>query len=125
MSHAPKALVLCLLLMTACSSMQLVEVQQSDMLFFGTGRAGGAPVSDEEWRVFVDEVISPRFPGFTDWMAEGHWKTERERTHIVQILHKRRGGEERKVAEIIAEYKRRFRQESVLWVRTEALATLE
>jgi hypothetical protein len=111
--------------LTACSSMQLVEVQQSDFLYFGTGRVNAAPVSDEEWRVFTDEVISPRFPGFTDWVAEGHWKADRERTHIVQIVHKRRGGEERKVAEIIREYKRRFQQEAVLWIRTDALATLE
>ncbi|HKO58196.1 MAG TPA: DUF3574 domain-containing protein [Thermoanaerobaculia bacterium] len=124
MWHARKAIVLCVLL-TACGSVRLVEVQQSDMLFFGTGRVSGEPVSDGEWRLFVDEVITPRFPGFTEWSAEGHWKADRERTHVVQILHKRRGGEERKVAEIIAEYKRRFEQESVLWVRTEALATLE
>jgi len=113
------------LLLTACSSMQLIEVQQSDVLYFGTGRVNAAPVSDAEWTAFVDEVISPRFPGFTDWVAEGHWKTDRERTHVVQIVHKRRGEEERKVLEIIREYKRRFQQEAVLWIRTDALATLE
>jgi hypothetical protein len=113
------------LFLTACSNLQLIEVQQSDFLYFGTGRVNAAPVSDEEWRAFVDEVISPRFPGFTDWVAEGHWKSERERTHVVQLIHKRRGEENRKIGEIIVEYKRRFQQEAVLWVRTDALATLE
>jgi hypothetical protein len=66
----------------------------------------------------------------TTWDASGQWRDqhnviERERTHIVQIVHRRRGVEDGKVAEIIREYKRRFQQEAVLWVRTDALATLE
>ncbi|MBV9493090.1 MAG: DUF3574 domain-containing protein [Acidobacteria bacterium] len=125
MPYARSLAVVLALFLTACSSMQLVEVQQSDLLYFGTGRANAAPVSDEEWTKFVDEVITPRFPGFTDWVAEGHWKSDREKTHIVQILHQRRGEEARKVGEIIAEYKKRFQQEAVLWVRSDALATLE
>ena len=116
---------LLVLFLAACGSMQLIEVQQSDVLYFGTSRAAAPAVSDAEWRAFVEEVITPRFPGFTEWMAEGHWKSDVERTHVVQIIHKRRPGEERKVAEIAAEYKRRFQQEAVLWIRTDALATFE
>lgn len=116
---------LLVLFLAACGSVQLIEVQQSDFLYFGTSRTGAPAVADAEWHAFVEEVITPRFPGFTEWVAEGHWQGAVERTHVVQIIHKRRMGEEHKVAEIVAEYKRRFRQESVLWVRTEALATLE
>jgi hypothetical protein len=113
------------LFLAACGSMQLVEVLQSDTLFFGTSRVNAAAVSEAEWHAFVEEVITPRFPGFTAWEAEGHWKGDVERTHVVQIIHGHRIGEERRVAEIIAEYKRRFQQESVLWVRGEALATFQ
>ncbi|MDT7646191.1 MAG: hypothetical protein QOC75_3191, partial [Pseudonocardiales bacterium] len=31
-------------------------------LFFGTGRAGAAPVSDQEFDAFTDAEITPRFP---------------------------------------------------------------
>ena len=111
------------LLLVACGS--LVEVQDRDTLYFGTGRPSGAAVTETEWRAFVDEVITPRFPGFTEWPALGHWKSEREATHVVEIIHPGRRGNDLKVHEIIAEYKRRFQQEAVLLVRERALAALQ
>jgi uncharacterized protein DUF3574 len=101
-----------------------VGVQDRDTLYFGTARPNGV-VSETEWRTFVDEVITPRFPGFTEWSAEGHWKSDREATHVVEIIHLDRGANNDKVHEIIAEYKRRFQQEAVLLVRDRALATLQ
>jgi hypothetical protein len=114
---------LALIVLTAC--VHLVEVQDRDTLYFGTGRPNGGMVSEAEWRAFVDEVITPRFPGFTEWPAEGHWKAERELTHVVEITHLDRRGNDAKVHEIIVEYKRRFEQEAVLLVRERALATLQ
>ena len=118
-----RSAVVFMLLFVACG-VTLVEVQDRDTLYFGTARPNGV-VSEAEWRAFVDEVITPRFPGFTEWPAEGHWKTEREATHVVEILHLDRRENNAKVGEIIAEYKRRFHQESVLLVRDRALATLQ
>jgi hypothetical protein len=111
-----------IVLIAACA--HLVEVQDRDTLYFGTARPNGV-VSEIEWRTFVDEVITPRFPGFTEWSAEGHWKSDREATHVVEIIHPDRRANDEKVHEIIAEYKRRFRQEAVLLVRDRALAALE
>src|SRR5436190_2037635 len=110
-----------LLFLVACSSLQLVEVQKCDTLYFGTARPGGV-VSDAEWKAFVDEVITTRFPGFTEWNGEGHWQREHEATHIVQIVHKSRSANDHLVGEIIDAYKSRFKQEAVFWVRTRALA---
>lgn len=112
-----------ILILTACA--HLVEVQDRDTLYFGTGRPHGGMVSGAEWRAFVDEVITPRFPGFTEWPAEGHWKSEREAAHVVEITHLHRRANDAKVHEIIVEYKRRFEQESVLLIRERALATFE
>jgi hypothetical protein len=106
----------------ACSS--LVEVQQRDTLYFGTAKPGGV-VSEIEWRAFVNDVITPRFDGHTEWLAEGHWKGAKEATHVVEIVHPPRAENDRKIGEIIAEYKRRFQQEAVLLVRERALATLQ
>jgi hypothetical protein len=108
--------------LTACGT--LVEVQDKDTLYFGTNKPTGV-VSAVEWRNFVDEVITPRFPGFTEWDAQGHWKSDREFTHVVEIVHPDRSGNNAKIGEIIAEYKRRFQQEAVLLIRDRALATLQ
>ena len=108
--------------LTACG--HLVEVQDRDTLYFGTNRPNGV-ISGAEWNNFVEQVIAPRFPGFTEWDAQGHWKSEREFTHVVEIIHPDRSANNAKIHEIIEEYKRRFQQETVLLVRDRALATLE
>ncbi|HEV8661079.1 MAG TPA: DUF3574 domain-containing protein [Thermoanaerobaculia bacterium] len=111
---------LALVLLVACSSVQLQEVQDVDTLYFGTSRPGGV-ISDAEWKTFVDEVIAPAYPGFTEWQAIGHWRGAEEPTHIVQIAHLSRRGNDERIIHIINEYKRRFQQESVFWIRTPAL----
>lgn len=107
--------------LVACGSIQLLEVQQVDTLYFGTARPGGV-VSDAEWKAFVDEVITPRFPGFTEWNATGHWQSEREASHVVEIVHPNRAENDRRLAEIIDTYKSRFQQQAVYWVRGKGLA---
>ena len=117
------AAVLVLALLAGCQTqMQLLEVQDADYLYFGTARTGGAAVSEAEWKAFVDDTITPRWQGFTEWTAEGHWQTQREVTHVVQMVHPHGSGVEKDIAEIIAAYKQRFDQQSVFWVRTPAVA---
>jgi uncharacterized protein DUF3574 len=117
------ASLLCVLLV-ACGSMQLVEVQDVDTLFFGTSKPGGA-VTDPEWKQFVSEVISPAYPGFTEWNATGHWRGGEELTHVVQIAHLSRRRNDEQILRIIKEYKRRFQQESVFWIRGRGLVAPE
>jgi len=99
----------------ACSSVLYVR-EQCDTLYFGTARPDGTSVTDAEWRQFVREVIEPHVPGFTQWAAQGEWKGKSEATHVVQIVHSAR--EQPPIAQMIAEYKQRFAQESVLHVRS-------
>lgn len=113
-----------LLLLVACSNFQLVEVQDVDTLYFGIARQGGV-VSDAEWKSFVAEIITPEFPGFTEWNALGHWKGAEEATHVVEIAHLSRRGNDERIIRIIREYKRRFDQESVFWVRGRGLVAPE
>ncbi len=110
-----------LALLVSCGSAHLVDVQQIDTLYFGTARPGGV-VSDAEWKTFVEEVITPRFPGFTEWSATGHWQGEREASHVVEMTHPRGAEGDRKIAEIIDAYKARFQQQAVFWVRERGLA---
>jgi Protein of unknown function (DUF3574) len=91
-----------------------------ETLYFGRNRPGGGTVSDPEWRSFLAEVVTPRFPlGLTVLEATGQWQgagraVEQERSEIVTVFHP--GGEagRRSVREIALEYKRRFNQEAVL-----------
>ncbi len=114
-----------LLLLVACGSVQLVEVQDQDTLYFGTSKPGGGAVTEAEWRTFVKDVITPEYPGFTEWNATGHWQGAEELTHVVQIAHPERGANDERIGRIISEYKKRFQQQSVLWIRGHALVTAD
>ena len=102
-----------------------------DVLYFGRNRPGGGTVGDTEWREFLDQFVTPRFPaGLTVVEATGQWKgqsgvVERERSEIVTLLHSGDDAARRLVAEVAEEYKRRFRQEAVLRERTTTCARFE
>jgi hypothetical protein len=91
-----------------------------DVLYFGRNTPGGAELSDSAWQLFVDEVLTPRFPaGLTIWDAAGQWrgasgKVERERSKVLTLLHAGDARADGLVAEAVGEYKRRFAQEAVL-----------
>src|SRR5437763_117712 len=82
-------------------------------------------VTDAEWQKFLAEEITARFPsGLTTWEASGQWRDEhnvieRERTHIVQVVHPASGDVEGRITAIIALYKKRFAQEAVFRVRSD------
>ena len=105
------------LLFVACSTWV------SDTLYFGTDIPAGGIVTDEQWEQFEREVIAPRFEGYTHHVAVGVWKGDTERTHVVHFLQPR--ADEKPIREIAAEYKKRFGQESVLWVRGRVRVSFE
>jgi hypothetical protein len=92
-------------------------------LYFGRAIAGGGQVSEKEWTMFLAEVVTPRFPdGFTTWPVQGQWRDKsgtivQEPAFVFEIVH---GTDTRTVdgiKAIVTEYKRRFRQDAVLWMR--------
>lgn len=111
------------LLLSACASVPRVEVTGvADRLYCGRSINGGGEVTDAEVADFLEEIVEARFPeGFTVWTAEGRWKGGEERTLVIEIVHPYGAEYDRKVEEIAQEYRRRFRQSSVLRVRTPAL----
>jgi len=99
----------------------------------GTAGAAAGTVNESQWRKFVDEETSPRFPdGLTVFQAMGQWRsrptdghpveTVHENSRVVMILHRgvATGGsagskdDETRIEEIRAAYKARFRQDSVM-----------
>ena len=119
--------VACASVEPVCRSGERRAVTES--LYFGTARPGGV-VSAEEWRDFVNQVATPRFPsGLTSWPASGQWRgasgvIEREASYVLQIIHPDGGTDERAIEEIVREYRKRFEQEAVLRVRSTACVSL-
>ena len=91
-------------------------------LFFGRNIGDAEGVSDEDWRVFLADTVTPRFPdGMSVFDAAGQWRDSqgsvvRERSKMVLILAEPDSDALTRPDEIAEEYKQRFSQESVLRV---------
>jgi hypothetical protein len=124
-----KALMLAALLVTAACAPAIqssgLQPVVTERLYFGRNVAQTLGVTDSAWAVFVADVVSARLPnGFTFWAAEGEWRgadgrSAREPSFVLEVVHPQRStGIDAAIVAIIAEYKRRFSQESVLRVVT-------
>jgi hypothetical protein len=94
-------------------------------LFFGAGRAGEPDVTEAEFRSFLDEHVTPKFPdGLTVLSGRGQFCCDAgggvvaEGSFVLVLLYPRAARESggRKIERIRAEYKERFKQQSVLRV---------
>ena len=110
----------------ACSKGQ--QPMRSDWLYFGTPTPQDAGGHDN-WVDFSDEVITPRFPdGLTMWPASGQWKpahgaTVHEASWVLNVVHWPDARSEAAIVAIVDLYKKRFHQESVLRVSSDACVT--
>ncbi|MBU6297485.1 MAG: DUF3574 domain-containing protein [Alphaproteobacteria bacterium] len=89
-------------------------------LYFGRAMAADSSVSDADWRRFLDEEVTPRFPrGLTVENASGQWNgadgvlTREASKHLIIVL-SGAPDEQTKLVAVREAYKRRFHQESVL-----------
>ena len=96
-------------------------------LFFGTGREDGPDVTEAEFREFLDTVITPAFPdGLTLLTGDGQFCCDsdhdiiKEKSFVLILLYPLRQRRESsdKVEQIREDYKKAFRQQSVLRVDT-------
>jgi len=103
-----------------CSTGQ--ERMRTAQLFFGRDVAGKASVSEAEFRKFVDEELTPRFPdGLTVLDAAGQWRGAenrmiREASKVVLIVLPPNRGVSDRIEAVRTAYKARFHQESVLLI---------
>ena len=102
----------------------------TERLYFGRNIASTLGVTDSAWAVFVREVVTARLStGFTFWAAEGEWRGVdgrpiREPSFVLEVVRPERSASaDSAIVAIIAEYKRRFSQESVLRVVTAGRAS--
>lgn len=94
-------------------------------LFFGADKPDGSEISKEEFRRFLKEEITPRFPdGLTVLTGTGQFRDSesekiiREKSMVLILLHPLDKWNEsnEKIEQIRRAYKERFKQQSVLRV---------
>ena len=122
-----------LLLLWGCASTirsGATEPIVTERLYFGRNISNTLGVTDSLWAVFVREIVSSRLPGgFTFWAAEGEWRapngqSSHEPSFVLEIVHPASSAvTDSAIVAIIAEYKRRFKQQSVLRVATPGRAS--
>ena len=94
---------------------------RTEHLYFGAAKPGGQ-VSADDWRAFLDEVVTPRFPqGLSVWQAAGQWQSTagtivREPSHVLNIVHAGSSTSDAAIVEVANAYKSKFQQEAVLRV---------
>jgi uncharacterized protein DUF3574 len=102
----------------ACGATSAAQLRTT--LYFGLARPKGS-VSELEWQVFLRDEVTARFPeGLTVWEAEGQWKGSEgtighERTKVLLLVHPDTPPAREGVQTVIAHYRQKFEQESVLW----------
>lgn len=122
-----------LLSLAGCASLQQPscgageEPMRTAQLFFGQNIGDKPGVSDAEFRKFVDEVLTPRFPeGLTVLDGGGQWtgpenKLIREAAKVVVLVIPRKDlHTQHKLGEVRQAYVQRFRQDSVMMVSQRA-----
>jgi len=98
------------------------QASVSDRLYFGRKHPAGF-VTETEWVTFLADVVTRRFPQrLTVWAADGRWRDSayrinREPTLVLEVVHLPQASADAALKAIVAEYRRRFAQESVFWVR--------
>lgn len=87
-------------------------------------------MSEDDWADFLVEVLAPRLrDGFTVLQGVGAWRdaggaTRYERSFVVEVVHAAGVERDAELSAVIAEYKRRFEQDSVLWVRSKVAVSV-
>ncbi len=95
-------------------------------LYFGLSTTGGGEITEEQFDAFVAQVITPRFPdGLTIVDGIGQWREpdghiSHERSKLLILLHEPGSAAAAAIEEIRAQYKSRFKQESVMRVTSMA-----
>jgi Protein of unknown function (DUF3574) len=92
-------------------------------LMFGRNIGRRLGVNEADWSRFVDREIISRFPsGLTMFNAAGEWrdgptnKIVREPSKVVQIVLPGQAEDTARLNEIVAAYKQRFKQQSVVMI---------
>ena len=115
------------LLLAACAAAPRSDggcaLSQGTSLYFGRDIENTAEVSEADWAAFLDETVRPQFPGHTVYDATGYWQGTSEKTKVLSVYHDGDSATSEALTEIAEDYRRRFRQGSVLRADYDACVT--
>lgn len=100
-----------------------------DTLYFGRAIPAGGEVADADWQAFERDVLAPALPsGYTVIDGRGQWRggdgvLRGEASRIVIAVHADDAATQQRLRAVIADYRQRFAQESVLHDRSAVCAT--
>ena len=66
------------------------------------------------WSEFLQNHVTPNFPGFTIFDGTGSWQGRQMPSKVLFILHKGTAEEDKHIESIRAEFVKQFRHQSVL-----------
>lgn len=114
--------------LSACQSFDPPAKLERTELYFGLSRPDGRTVTAEQWQIFVNDVITPRFPaGLSVIDAAGQWRSAdgsiaHEPSKLLLLIHPADTASETAIEAIRTRYRERFQQASVLKVTVSARA---
>jgi hypothetical protein len=89
-------------------------------MYFGEAIPGGGKVSEAQWRAFLQDDVTPRFPGgFTVFDAAGAWRDSktgsdvREDSKVIELAVADSQPVRDRIQDIAARYQHLFHQQSV------------
>lgn len=113
----------------AVTQKQREQILTKEELYFGLSQPGGGTVSEAQWQLFLNRVITPRFrDGLTVVDANGQYLNDsgeliQEKAKLVILIYENSSTKNQMIAEIINIYKCMFQQESVLRVTSSVKVT--
>jgi hypothetical protein len=93
-------------------------------IFFGRSIPGGGQVSEEQFAAFLQDPVTKAFPlGMTVYDAYGQMERAtgdivKQDTKVVLLVHDGSQANEQAIADIISEYRSRFGNPQVMYLRT-------
>ena len=91
-----------------------------DTLYFGASLPGGGEIDDRAWQQFENDTLTPAFAqGYTVTAANGVWRGDdgrvtHEATRVAVVVHADTAEWAAKLRHVVASYRDRFHQQSVL-----------
>jgi hypothetical protein len=82
--------------------------------YLGADIQGKHTVTDTDFSLWLEDEVTPRFPGFTVRSAEGYWKGKPEPMRELVILVTDGPSATKDIEAIASSYKQRFAQEAVM-----------
>jgi hypothetical protein len=112
--------------LTGCATAPANRSWTRSEVYFGLSKPDGTRVELAQWEMFLNEVVTPRFPsGLSVVNASGQWRNstghiDHESSKVLVLVHPRSPDAEAKIDEIRKLYCQRFNQEAVMKVTTPA-----